>query len=70
MVKFYNITRTLYKVSDFITFLKSNNLDLSPRFQRRSVWSKGTKSTQHKSTQQENCIDSNLLRCYSNNNYY
>lgn len=44
MVKFYNITRTLYKVSDFITFLKSNNLDLSPRFQRRSVWSKGTKS--------------------------
>ena len=44
MVRFYNITRTLYKVSDFITFLKSNNLDLSPRFQRRSVWSKGTKS--------------------------
>lgn len=44
MIKPYNVTKTLYKVSDFITFMRSNNLILSPIFQRRSVWSKGAKS--------------------------
>ena len=44
MIKPYRVTKTVYKVSDFITFMKSNNLILSPYFQRRSVWSKGAKS--------------------------
>lgn len=44
MVKTFSATKTLYKVTDFITFMRSNNLILSPYFQRRSIWSKGTKS--------------------------
>jgi uncharacterized protein with ParB-like and HNH nuclease domain len=34
----------LYKISDFVSFIRSGNLNLSPIFQRRPVWSKGAKS--------------------------
>lgn len=39
-----NIERTTYKVSDFISWIKRESLDLSPHFQRRSVWKEGAKS--------------------------
>ena len=39
-----NIIKTQYKVSDFLTWQKSNQLVLSPKFQRRSVWRPGAKS--------------------------
>lgn len=38
------INRTVYKVSDFVSWQKSGSLDLTPPFQRRSVWKKGAKS--------------------------
>lgn len=40
----WEITRTLYKVSDFISWQRSKSLILSPSFQRRSVWKAGAKS--------------------------
>ena len=43
-MKTYDITRTLYKVSDFLSWQKAGTLTLSPSFQRRSVWNKGAKS--------------------------
>lgn len=36
--------RTLFKVSDFIGWQRSGLLELSPSFQRRSVWKSGAKS--------------------------
>src|SRR5258708_35858927 len=39
-----DITRTLYKVSDFLSWQKAGTLELSPVFQRRSVWSPGAKA--------------------------
>lgn len=36
--------KTQYKVSDFISWMKSNSLILSPSFQRRPVWKKDAKS--------------------------
>jgi len=39
-----SITKTQYKVSDFLTWQKSGLLILSPKFQRRSVWRTGAKS--------------------------
>jgi len=36
--------RTLYKISDFITWQKTKSLVLSPSFQRRAVWKPGAKS--------------------------
>jgi hypothetical protein len=39
-----NITKTVYKVSDFLSWQRSNSLVLSPSFQRRSVWPKAAKS--------------------------
>lgn len=44
MIKNYNITRTVYKASEFLSKLKAKELDLSPNFQRRAVWAKGAKS--------------------------
>ncbi len=44
MVKTYNITKTVYKVSQLISLLRLGELDLNPNFQRRAVWSKGAKS--------------------------
>jgi uncharacterized protein DUF262 len=38
------ITKTVYKISDFLAWQKGQLLILSPYFQRRSVWSLGAKS--------------------------
>lgn len=38
------ISKTHYKVSDFIAWAKTSTLELSPSFQRRSVWPAGAKS--------------------------
>ena len=40
----WNILRTTYKVADFLSWQKSGQLQLSPSFQRRPVWSKSMKS--------------------------
>jgi uncharacterized protein with ParB-like and HNH nuclease domain len=40
----WNLTRTLYKVSDFVSWQRSGALELSPSFQRRPVWSASAKS--------------------------
>ncbi|MGC2160518.1 MAG: DUF262 domain-containing protein [Silvibacterium sp.] len=40
----HQISKTHYKVSDFISWAKSSSLVLSPSFQRRSVWPAGAKS--------------------------
>lgn len=40
----YNITKTVYKISDFISWQRSRSLVLSPSFQRRSVWPVAAKS--------------------------
>lgn len=41
---FFNIDKTAYKVSDFLSWQKIGSLVLSPSFQRRQVWSKSAKS--------------------------
>ena len=38
-----DITRTLYKVSDFLSWQRAGALELSPNFQRRPVWPPGAK---------------------------
>lgn len=38
------LQKTFYKVGDFVAWQKGGALVLSPDFQRRSVWKKGTKS--------------------------
>ena len=38
------ITRTLYRVSDFLSWQRAATLVLSPNFQRRPVWKSGAKS--------------------------
>lgn len=43
-MKNYQISKTHYKVGDFISWAKNNNLILSPSFQRRAVWPLGAKS--------------------------
>jgi hypothetical protein len=43
-VKRFEIGRTIYTVSDFLSWQRSNHLELSPSFQRRSVWKPGAKS--------------------------
>ncbi|HEY0701293.1 MAG TPA: DUF262 domain-containing protein [Candidatus Acidoferrales bacterium] len=40
----HQVSKTHYKVSDFISWAKSRSLVLSPSFQRRSVWPVGAKS--------------------------
>ena len=40
----HGATRTQYKVSDFLNWQRNGLLVLSPKFQRRSVWSAGAKS--------------------------
>jgi Protein of unknown function DUF262 len=44
MVKNANITRTQFTIGDFISWMRNNELDLSPSFQRRPVWKKSAKS--------------------------
>lgn len=39
-----DIKRTLFSVSDFLDWQRAGTLDLSPAFQRRSVWKPGAKS--------------------------
>lgn len=39
-----NIQKTIYKVSDFLSFQRNKSLVLSPSFQRRPVWLKPAKS--------------------------
>ncbi|MFC3108533.1 DUF262 domain-containing protein [Undibacterium arcticum] len=43
-MKTLDLTRTLYTVSDFVSWQKSKTLVLSPSFQRRPVWNPGAKS--------------------------
>lgn len=43
-MKNWQINKTVFKVSDFLSWQKAGNLDLTPPFQRRSVWKKGAKS--------------------------
>ena len=43
-VRTYDITKTQYKVSDFLSWQLGGGLDLQPPFQRRSVWKSGAKS--------------------------
>lgn len=44
MLEAMNITRTIYKVSDFLSWQRNGQLDLRPPFQRGSVWSQRAKS--------------------------
>jgi hypothetical protein len=39
-----NILKTVYKVSDFLSWQRNRSLVLSPSFQRRSVWPRAAKS--------------------------
>ena len=39
-----DVTRTLYRVSDFLSWQRTKTLVLSPSFQRRPVWRPGAKS--------------------------
>lgn len=43
-MKIWQTTRTIYKVSDFISWQREKSLELSPWFQRKSVWKTGAKS--------------------------
>jgi uncharacterized protein with ParB-like and HNH nuclease domain len=43
-MKTLDISKTNYKVSDFVTWQKAGTLVLSPSFQRRPVWELGAKS--------------------------
>lgn len=40
----HQVSKTHYKVSDFISWARASTLVLSPSFQRRSVWPAGAKS--------------------------
>ena len=44
MAKQWDIQRTTFTVGDFLSWQKGNALELSPSFQRRSVWTKPQKS--------------------------
>ncbi|MBA4320705.1 MAG: hypothetical protein C0412_20110 [Flavobacterium sp.] len=44
MVQRWLIQKTIYKVSDFISFQRQGSLILNPNFQRRQVWQPGAKS--------------------------
>ena len=43
-MNFKHISKTVYKVHDFLSWQRSGSLILSPSFQRRSVWSPSAKS--------------------------
>ena len=43
-MKINDITKTVYKIRDFLDWQKSGKLELSPSFQRRQVWKKTAKS--------------------------
>lgn len=41
---YLNVQRTTFKVSDFLAWARAGQLDLSPYYQRRSVWKRPAKS--------------------------
>lgn len=41
---YLNVQRTTFKVSDFLSWARKDELDLSPYYQRRSVWKRPAKS--------------------------
>jgi len=43
-MQIYEITKTEYKVSDFLEWQRNGLLDLAPVFQRRNIWRPGAKS--------------------------
>lgn len=43
-MKNWEVLKTMYKVSDFLSWQRNNTLVLSPSFQRRPVWQPGAKS--------------------------
>lgn len=43
-MRVWEISKTTYKVSDFISWQRAKTLELSPSFQRRPVWKPGAKS--------------------------
>lgn len=43
-MEYKNISKTVYKVSDFLSWQRHKSLELSPSFQRRSVWTPIAKS--------------------------
>lgn len=43
-MKLWNIKRTVYTVSDLVSWYKQGSLELNPHFQRRPVWRPGAKS--------------------------
>lgn len=43
-MRIWEISKTTYKVSDFISWQRAKTLELSPSFQRRPVWKAGAKS--------------------------
>lgn len=43
-MKTYDVKKTQYRVSDFVSWQRSGSLVLSPIFQRRSVWRPGARS--------------------------
>ena len=38
------VTKTVFKVGDFVSWAQTGQLDLRPHFQRRPVWKSGAKS--------------------------
>lgn len=44
MIREWDIKRTTFSVGDFLSWQKASGLELSPSFQRRSVWTKPQKS--------------------------
>ena len=44
MIREWDIKRTTFSVGDFLSWQKAGALELSPSFQRRSVWTKAQKS--------------------------
>lgn len=44
MIREWDIKRTTFSFGDFLSWQKTNGLQLSPSFQRRSVWTKAQKS--------------------------
>lgn len=44
MIREWDIKRTTFSVGDFLSWQRAGSLELSPSFQRRSVWTKAQKS--------------------------
>ncbi len=44
VVQSLDVTRTTYRVADFLSWQRGSNLSLRPKFQRNSVWTAKAKS--------------------------